>query len=164
MKKVILIIGLFFGCFAFAEIIGDVDTEWNLIGKNDKLIIEAFDDPLVSGVSCYVSRPVIGGIKGGIGIAEETSDSSLSCRQIGPITEKDIENLNAFEKKAQKKEGKDRVNYRSVFKKHTNLFFKHTWVVRFYDSKRNVIVYMSFAREWISGSPKSSVSVVPIMQ
>lgn len=162
MKKLFLLAILLFASFSFAETIGSVDTKWKMFGENNKLVVEVFDDPLVKGISCYISRPVKGGIGGAIGTAEETSDSSLSCRQTGPITDQDIGKLQNFEKNGRDKEGKENISYRSVFKTATNLFFKNTWVVRFYDSKRNVVVYMSFARELIDGSPKSSISVVPI--
>ena len=147
----------------YSETIGTVDTTFNLIGKNDQLTIESFDDPLIKNVTCYISRPIKGGIKGGLGIAEETSDSSISCRQVGQIQDSEISDLKEFEKAGKKLKGKKAIAFRSVFKEDTNLFFKNTYVVRFFDERKNVIIYMSFARELIDGSPKSSISVVPIL-
>ena len=85
MKKLIVLI--YFCCYpiAFAEEIGSVDTAFKLLGPDHKIKIEAFDDEKVSGVACHVSRAVTGGIKGAVGLAEDTSDASLACRQVGPI-------------------------------------------------------------------------------
>ena len=69
-----------------AEEIGQVSTTFKFVGANDKIVIEAFDDPDINGATCYVSRAKTGGIKGTIGVAEDTSDASISCRQTGPIT------------------------------------------------------------------------------
>jgi CreA protein len=69
-----------------AEEIGKVSTTFKFLGANDKIVIEAFDDPDINGATCYVSRAKTGGVKGSIGVAEDTSDASISCRQTGPIT------------------------------------------------------------------------------
>ena len=143
--------------------IGSIDTTFKLIGKNDRLTVESFDDPLVKNVTCYISRPLKGGISGGLGMAEETSDSSISCRQVGEIQDSEISKLKEFEDRAKKLKGKKAISFRSVFKEDTSLFFKNTYVVRFFDEQKNVIVYLSFAREFVDGSPKSSISVVPIL-
>ena len=37
------------------------------IGPDHKIVVEAYDDPKVAGVTCYVSRAKTGGIKGGAG-------------------------------------------------------------------------------------------------
>ena len=64
---------------------GAVSTKFRLLGPNDKIVIDGFDDPKVDGVACHISRAQTGGMKGAFGVAEDTSDASISCRQIGPI-------------------------------------------------------------------------------
>ncbi|MGE5516399.1 MAG: CreA family protein [Bacteroidota bacterium] len=128
-----------------AEEIGSVSTVFKMLGPNDKIVVEAFDDPKVDGVTCYLSRAKKGGISGGLGVAEDTSDASIACRQVAPI---------AF--KAKFKDGEE------VFKKDTSLLFKSMQVVRFHDTKRNVLVYLVYSDRIIEGSPKNSISVVPI--
>ncbi|HTH15116.1 MAG TPA: CreA family protein [Magnetospirillum sp.] len=133
------------GGSAGAEEIGSVSTVFKMLGPNDKIVVEAFDDPKVSGVTCYLSRAKKGGVSGGLGVAEDTSDASIACRQVAPI---------AF--KAKVKDGEE------VFKKDTSLLFKTMQVVRFLDPKRNVLVYLVYSDRIIEGSPKNSISVVPI--
>jgi len=132
---------------ARAEEIGSVSTVFKMVGPNDKIVIEAFDDPKVDGVTCYLSRAKRGGVKGGLGVAEDTSDASIACRQIGPIRIKDTI-----------KDGD------VVFKKDTSLLFKTMQVVRFHDTKRDVLVYLVYSDKVIEGSPKNSVSAVPIQK
>ncbi len=135
---------------ASAEEIGNVSTKFKMLGPNDKVVIEVFDDPGVPGVSCYLSRAKTGGMSGAFGVAEDTSDASIACRQIGPVSlSDDIRN--------GKEDGEE------VFKKRTSLVFKSMQVVRFYDKKRNVLVYLTFSDKVIEGSPKNSISVVPIV-
>lgn len=134
-----------FGLSAGAEEIGSVSTVFKMLGPNDKIVVEAFDDPKVAGVTCYLSRAKKGGISGGLGVAEDTSDASIACRQVAPI---------AFIGKI--KDGDE------VFKKDTSLLFKSMQVVRFHDTKRNVLVYLVYSDRIIEGSPKNSISVVPI--
>ena len=138
--------------------IGHIDTKFNLMSPNDKVVIEAFSDPLIDSVVCYISRPVKGGMSGLVGLAEEKSDSSISCRQTGPVTKEQLDMIRKFDEEAG-----DSPSRRSVFSVDTNIFFKHTSVVRFMDRERNVLVYMSYARELVDGSPKSSLSVVPLI-
>jgi CreA protein len=133
-----------------ADKIGSVDTDFRFIGPDNKIEIESFDDEGVPGVTCYISRAKTGGIKGAVGIAEDKADASLSCHQTGPIS------LN--EKiKAGKEEGEN------VFKKRTSLVFKTMQVVRFYDKKHNTLVYMVYSDRVLQGSPKNSISAVPIL-
>ncbi|HKM97089.1 MAG TPA: protein CreA [Buttiauxella sp.] len=135
---------------ARAEQIGSVDTVFKMIGPDHKIIVEAFDDPDVKNVTCYVSRAKTGGIKGGLGLAEDTSDAAISCQQVGPVE------LN--EKiKAGKTEGD------VVFQKRTSLVFKKLQVVRFYDAKRNTLAYLAYSDKVVDGSPKNAISAVPIM-
>lgn len=135
---------------AQAEMIGSVNTVFKVLGANDKIVVEAFDDPDIEGVTCYLSRAKKGGISGSLGVAEDTSDASLSCRQVGPIT--------VPERIRNKKEDGE-----EVFKKRTSLLFKSMQVVRFYDAKRNVIIYLTYSDRVIEGSPKNSISCVPVM-
>jgi CreA protein len=68
-----------------AETVGDVSTTFRWVGANNKIVVDVFDDPKVKGVSCYLSHAKTGGIKGSLGIAEDTSDASVACRQVGQI-------------------------------------------------------------------------------
>ena len=130
-----------------AEEIGAVSTVFKMLGPNDKIVVEAFDDPKVEGVTCYLSRAKKGGVKGGLGVAEDPSDASIACRQVGPIR---------FKEKI--KDGDE------VFKKDTSLLFKSMQVVRFHDVKRDVLVYLVYSDRIIEGSPKNSISAVPIQK
>ncbi|HQV88391.1 MAG: CreA family protein [Nitrosomonas sp.] len=132
-----------------AEEIGSVSTKFKILGANDKIVIEAFDDPEISGATCYLSRAKTGGVSGAVGVAEDTSDASIACRQIGPIS------LPEKIKNGQE-DGKE------VFKKSTSFLFKSLQVVRFYDAKRNVLVYLTYSDRIIEGSPKNSISIIPI--
>lgn len=135
---------------AKAEQIGSVDTVFKMFGPDHKIVVEAFDDPDVQNVTCYLSRAKTGGIKGGLGLAEDTSDAAISCQQVGPITLSD-----------KIKNGKAQGDV--VFQKRTSLVFKKLQVVRFYDSKRNALVYLTYSDKVVEGSPKNSLSAVPIM-
>jgi CreA protein len=121
-------------------------TVFKWISPNDKLATYGVDDPEVEGVACHFTVPEKGGFKGWLGLAEEVSDISLACRQIGPIRFKD-----KFE------QGDD------MFRKRRSLFFKKMQIVRGCDAKRNVLVYMVYSDKLIEGSPKNSTSSVPIM-
>ena len=125
---------------------GAVSTNFRFFVPNDKIVIDGFDDPKVQGVACHISRAQTGGIKGQLGIAEDTSDASIACRQIGPI--KILGDL---------KDGE------SVFDEQRSLVFKRLHVVRFFDRQRNVLVYVSYSDRLIAGSPNNSISSVPIM-
>jgi CreA protein len=135
---------------ATAEDIGSVSTKFKWLGPNDKILVEVFDDEAVPGVACYLSRAKTGGISGAVGIAEDTSDASIACRQIGPIRLPE-----------EIREGK--ADGSEVFKQRTSLLFKSMQVVRFYDPRRNVLVYLTYSDRIIEGSPKNSISVVPIL-
>ena len=120
-------------------------TVFKWLTPNDKLATYGLDDPEVEGVACHFTVPERGGLKGWIGVAEEVSDISLACRQIGPI-----------KIKAKFEQGED------VFRKRRSLFFKKMQIVRGCDTKRNVLVYMVYSDRLIEGSPKNSTSTVPI--
>lgn len=145
----LLILALFLPGTLIAEEIGSVSTVFKIMGANDKIVVEAFDDPEIPGAACYLSRAKTGGVKGMVGVAEDTSDASIACRQIGPIT------------LPQKVKNGDH-DGEEVFKKSTSLLFKSLQVVRFYDPKRNVLVYLSYSDRIIEGSPKNSISIIPI--
>jgi len=121
-------------------------TVFRWVSPNDKLGTYAVDDPEVEGVACHFTVPEKGGFKGWVGVAEEVSDISLACRQVGPIRFKD--------KFAQGDE---------VFRKRRSLIFKKMQIVRGCDVKRNVLVYVVYSDRLIEGSPKNSTSTVPIM-
>lgn len=121
-------------------------TVFKLLSPNDKLATYALDDPQVEGVACHFTVPEKGGFKGWLGLAEEVSDVSLACRQVGPIK---------FKSKFE--QGED------MFRQRRSLFFKKLQIVRGCDTKRNVLVYMVYSDRLIDGSPKNSTSTVPIM-
>ncbi|MBD1226370.1 protein CreA [Xenorhabdus griffiniae] len=151
MKKIVIAATLLFSPAALhAEEIGSVDTVFKLFGPDNKIVIEAFDDPDVKNVTCYLSRAKTGGLKGGLGLAEDTSDAAISCQQVGPIELAD---------KIKKSPKKGQV----VFQKRTSLVFKKLQVVRFYDPKRNSLIYLTYSDKVIDGSPKNAISAVPIM-
>lgn len=135
---------------SFAEQIGEVRTRFKVLGANDKIVIEAFDDPDIPGATCYLSRAKTGGISGSVGLAEDTSDASIACRQIGKIVlPEDVLSGKADGTK--------------VFQKSTSILFKTMQVVRFYDKKRHCLVYLTYSNRIIEGSPKNSISAIPIM-
>jgi len=121
-------------------------TVFKLMSPNDKLATYGIDDPEVEGVACHFTVPEKGGFKGWLGLAEQVSDISLACRQIGPIR---------FKTKLE--QGDD------MFRSRRSLFFKKMQIVRGCDAKRNVLVYMVYSDKLIEGSPKNSTSSVPIM-
>ena len=121
-------------------------TVFKWLTPNDKLATYGLDDPEIDGVACHFTVPERGGLKGWLDVAEEVSDISLACRQIGPIRFK--------QKFAQ---GED------MFRQRRSLFFKKMQIVRGCDSKRNVLVYMVYSDKLIEGSPKNSTASVPIM-
>lgn len=134
---------------AMAEEIGTVSTRFQWLGPNDKIVVEVFEDEAVPGIACYLSRAKTGGVSGALGVAEDTADASIACRQIGPVRLPD-------EVRNGEADGDE------VFKKRTSLLFKTMQVVRFYDRRRDVLVYLTYSDRLIDGSPKNSISVVPI--
>lgn len=151
-KQILCALTMVLSTLAFtvsAEEIGDVSTTFRLLGANNKIVIEAFDDPDVSGVACHVSRAKTGGMKGVVGLAEDPTEASIACRQIGAIDTGKLDKLK---------------NGEVVFKESLSLVFKSLQVVRFYDKKRNVLVYLAYSDKVIEGSPKNSISSVPVMK
>jgi CreA protein len=157
MRKVFLVVGILLALLVLILALwiwsrpqrgttGEVSTNFRFLGPNDRIAVDGFDDPKVQGVACHISRAVTGGIKGALGVAEDTSDVSIACRQVGPIHI--TGNL---------KDGE------TVFDERRSLLFKQLHVVRFFDRGRNVLVYVSYSDRVIQGSPKNSISSVPIM-
>jgi CreA protein len=130
---------------AYGEQIGEVDTVFKFIGPDHKVVVEVFDDPKVGGVSCYLSRAKTGGIKGALGVAEDKSEASVACRQVGEIRFNGV--------LPQQEE---------VFTERASLLFKHVRVVRMVDTKRNALVYLVYSERLIEGSPNNSVTAVPV--
>lgn len=130
---------------ADGERIGEVDTVFKLIGPDHKIVVDAYDDPKVGGVSCYVSRAKTGGIKGAFGLAEDKADASIACRQVGPIR---------IDKPLDVQE--------EVFTERISLVFKKLRIVRMVDKARNALVYLTYSDRVIEGSPKNSVTVVAV--
>lgn len=121
-------------------------TVWKFLTPDDKLAVYGIDDPVVEGVACHYTTPEKGGVSGMFGVAEEVSDISLACRQVGPI---------AFKSKFEQGD--------VVFRESRSFFFKKMQIVRGCDAKRNVLVYLVYSDKLIDGSPKNSTSTVPIM-
>lgn len=130
---------------AVAQQIGEVDTVFQWIGPDHKIVVEAYEDPGVKGVTCYVSRAKTGGIKGAFGLAEDKAEASIACRQTGPIT---------FAKPITKQE--------EVFSERQSILFKRLRIVRMVDAPRNTLVYMTYSDRLIEGSPTNSVTAVPV--
>ena len=128
------------------DLIFKKSTVWRALTPDDKLAVYGIDDPMVEGVACHYTTPERGGISGTIGLAEEVSDISLACRQVGPVRFKE-----KFEQGAV------------VFSERRSLIFKRMRIVRGCDAKRNTLVYLVYSDRPIEGSPKNSTSTVPIM-
>ncbi|MBB4039398.1 CreA protein [Microvirga flocculans] len=128
------------------DLIFKKSTVWRALTPDDKLAVYGIDDPVVEGVACHYTTPERGGISGTFGVAEEVSDISLSCRQVGPV-------------RFKQKFGQGEV----VFSERRSLIFKKMQIVRGCDAKRNTLVYMVYSDRPIEGSPKNSTSSVPLM-
>lgn len=121
-------------------------TVWKFLTPDDKLATYGIDDPVVAGVACHYTVPEKGGVSGMLGVAEEVSDISIACRQIGPIS---------FKGKFEQGD--------VVYRESRSLIFKKMQIVRGCDVKRNVLVYLVYSDKLIDGSPKNSTSTVPVM-
>jgi CreA protein len=127
------------------DTIGEVDTVFKLLGPDHRIVVEAYDDPRVGGVTCYVSRAKTGGIKGALGVAEDRAEASIACHQVGPI---------AIPRPLPMQE--------EVFTERMSLLFKKLRIVRMVDRARNTLVYMTYSERVIEGSPQNSVAAVPV--
>lgn len=128
------------------DLIFKKSTVWKFLTPDHKLATYAIDDPLIEGVACHFTVPEKGGISGMFGVAEELSDTSLACRQIGPIV---------FKEKFEQGD--------LMYAQRRSLIFKKVQIVRGCDTKRNVLVYLIYSDKLIEGSPDNSTSTVPIM-
>ena len=145
MRLFLLMLVSFISFAARAESIGSVDTVFKLIGPDHKIVVDAWDDPKVGGVTCYVSRAKTGGIKGAMGLAEDKSEASIACRQTGPV---------GFAKPLPLQE--------EVLTERQSILFKKLRVVRMVDKPRNTLVYLTYSDRLVEGSPKNSVTAVPV--
>ena len=130
---------------ASPDLVGDVSTAFKLIGPNHKIVVEAYDDPQVEGVTCFVSRARTGGLSGAFGLAEDKAEASIACRQVGPIT---------FKKPLPRED--------EVFSERMSILFKRLRVVRMVDIKRNTLVYLTYSDRLVEGSPQNSLTAVPV--
>jgi CreA protein len=129
-----------------AELIGEVDTAFRWLGKDDRVVIEAYDDPKVHGVTCYVSRARTGGVKGTVGLAEDKAEVSIACRQVAEAIH--------FTEKLPRQE--------DVFTERMSILFKRLHIVRVVDSRRNTLIYLTYSDKLIEGSPTNSITAVPV--
>ncbi|RVU83575.1 CREA protein [Leucothrix sargassi] len=134
-----------FSTSAIADEVGDVNVDW--LGSDIK--IEAIEDPKVKGVTCHVAyfdRGIIERLRNGE-VFSDPSNSSISCKQTGPIVIGDIEKDDGGE---------------SVFSKRTSLVWKALKVTRIYDEERQTLIYLSHATEVQNGSAKMDLSTIPL--
>ena len=131
--------------------LGSVDYNFRVFGPDDKIIVEAFDDPQIKNVSLYISRANTGGMFGALGLAEDIAAMALSCQQTGPV-----------ELPEKIKRGK--ADGKMIFQKDTSLIFKTLQVVRFYDPARHTLVYLAYSDKVLTGSPNSGLCSVPILE
>jgi CreA protein len=129
-----------------AQQIGEVSTTFRFLGKNDRIVIEAYDDPKVIGVTCFVSRARTGGVSGTVGLAEDKSEASIACRQVADTLQ--------FNGKLPMQE--------DVFSERLSILFKRLHIVRTVDPARNTLVYLTYSDKLIDGSPKNSITAVPV--
>lgn len=130
---------------AGAQEIGEVDVDW--LGND--IIIEAVADPKVDGVTCHVTyfeRGVIDRLQKGNWF-EDPSNTSIACRQTGPIRIGDID---------LGKDGEE------VFKQGISLIWKKQVVNRIYDRQNETLIYLSHSRQVQDGSAKMAISTVPL--
>jgi CreA protein len=146
MRRLILGCFIVFTAPAFAQTrIGEINTNFRLLGPDDKVVIERYDDPKVDNVSCYMSRAETGGVKGGLGLAEDPSRFSIACRAVGPILMPPSLPRNEI------------IAFASA-----SLFFKSFQIHRMVDPEKHVLVYTVISTKLINGSPFNSISVVPV--
>lgn len=145
MGSAMLLAGTAFASTEAREI-GAVSTEFKVVGPNHKIVVSAFNDPTVNGVTCYVARPKVGGVSGALGVAEDPSIASVSCAQTGPVT------YNGPIRTREKGE--------EVFDESRSLIFKTLKVNRLYDKDTGALVYVVRTTKVVNGSPMTAVSVV----
>ncbi|TNF59818.1 MAG: hypothetical protein EP306_10050 [Burkholderiales bacterium] len=145
MRLLSLLVLLLSTSVLHAEEVGSVDTVFKFIGPDHKIVVEAFDDPGVAGVTCYISRARTGGLKGAFGVAEDKSEASIACRQVGPI---------AIPAPIRQQE--------EIFSERISLVFKRLRIVRMVDARRHALVYLTYSDRVIEGSPQNSVTAVAV--
>lgn len=146
LSAAIVLAGLVPAVAQSPDLIFKKSTVFRFLTPDDKLATYAIDDPDIEGVACHYTVPEKGGVAGGLGLAEEVSDISLACRQVGPVK---------FKQKMEQGE--------VMFRQSRSILFKRMQIVRGCDAKRNVLVYLVYSDKLIEGSPKNSTSTVPIM-
>ena len=146
MRSLLLPLLLILSCAAQAETrIDSINTQFRWLGPDDKIVIDRYDDPKVANVSCYLSRAETGGVKGGLGLAEDPSRFSIACRAVGPIS---------IPPNLPKRE--------VIGFAQASLFFKTFQIHRSVDAEKNVLIYTVISTKLINGSPFNSISVVPV--
>jgi len=125
------------------HVVGSVNTEFKLIGPDHKIVLESYDDPKIEGITVFISKSQTGGVKGALGLAEDTSDASVAVRQTGPIKVKE-----AFE------------NGEDAFTEKRSVLFKRLHVSRFWDAPHKSFVYVVWTDRLVNGSPQNSISAV----
>ncbi len=146
LSSVLALAGVAAPAVAQEDLIFRKSTVWKMLTPDDKLAVYGVDDPVVEGVACHYTVPEKGGVSGMFGVAEEVSEVSLACRQVGPV-------------KIKEKFSQGDV----VFRERRSLIWKKMQIVRGCDTKRNVLIYMVYTDKLIDGSPQNSTSSVPIM-
>jgi CreA protein len=145
MRSILLAVLLTLSCAARAQTrIDAINTSFRWLGPDDKIVVDRYDDPKVPNVSCYLSRAETGGVKGGLGLAEDPSRFSIACRAVGPIT---------IPQGLPKRE--------TIGFAQASIFFKSFQIHRSVDEEKNVLVYTVISTKLINGSPFNSISVVP---
>ncbi|OYV40587.1 MAG: hypothetical protein B7Z81_01930 [Acidocella sp. 20-61-6] len=147
-----ILLGLTMACavfgFAHAEQrIGSVSTNFHLIGPNDKVVVERFDDPKVPQVSCYASFAQTGGVSGGLGVATDPSRFALSCVAHGAFS---------IPADLPKREEMGAIS--------ASFLFKHFIINRLVDRDDKTLVYVLISTKVLHGSPANAVSAVPATQ
>lgn len=167
---------LFLSSISFAKTVGEITTEWKMIGNNHRIVIETIEDKDV-GVVCYLSYAKAGGLSEVVNLEEDTSDNGLSCHlnyqslnQNLKIQENDLNDplkrkatlINILDLQQKYLTSEEKENGVQIFKKDSSLFFKKMKLTRFYDNENQSLVYVAHSRRLIAGSPKHSLSVVKI--
>jgi CreA protein len=148
MKWLLAVLAVISVPAAHATDLDCVSTTFNALSPNDKVCVSAFEDPKIPGIVCHIAQARKGGWGQPLGLNEDPSNFSVSCRQSGPI-DVDLSKLSANEE---------------VFSEKTSIFFKTTRIYRIVDKPRNTIVYLAISTKIVNGSPANAISTVPIMQ
>lgn len=146
MRYLLVTLLLTMSCAVQAQTrIDSINTQFRWLGPDDKIVVDRYDDPKVPNVSCYLSRAETGGVKGGLGLAEDPSRFSIACRAVGQVT---------IPAGLPKRE--------IIGFAQASVFFKSFQIHRSIDAEKNVLIYTVISTKLINGSPFNSISVVPI--